>query len=104
VNVLSPGPTVTAGANDIAARAGVEDLPGLVVPQVPLARLGDPDEMAALAVFALSARRPSPRAANITSTAAWCRSGRGFTAALPLSTRPRAVICRSRLKAASSSS
>ncbi|HLZ83646.1 MAG TPA: glucose 1-dehydrogenase [Caulobacteraceae bacterium] len=55
VNVLSPGPTETPGLMNALARSGMEDamVAGLIA-QTALGRMGDPDEVAAAALFLAS--------------------------------------------------
>jgi NAD(P)-dependent dehydrogenase (short-subunit alcohol dehydrogenase family) len=55
VNVLSPGPTATPGLLRAAARSGNQDaaLAGMAG-QMPLGRLAEPEEVAAVAVFLAS--------------------------------------------------
>jgi NAD(P)-dependent dehydrogenase (short-subunit alcohol dehydrogenase family) len=55
VNVLSPGPTATPGLLNGLARSGQQDamIAGLIA-QTPLGRMGDPDEIAAVALFLAS--------------------------------------------------
>ena len=55
VNVLSPGPTATPGLLDGLARTNQQDaiVAGLIA-QTPLGRMGEPDEIAAAALFLAS--------------------------------------------------
>jgi len=55
VNVLSPGPTETPGLMNGLARSGMKDamVAGLIA-QTALGRMGDPDEVAAVALFLAS--------------------------------------------------
>ena len=55
VNVLSPGPTVTPGLMDGLARTGMgEALVAGLADQTAMGRMGDPDEIAAVALFLAS--------------------------------------------------
>jgi NAD(P)-dependent dehydrogenase (short-subunit alcohol dehydrogenase family) len=55
VNVLSPGPTATPGLINGLARTGMKDeLVGGLIAQTALGRMGDPDEIAAVALFLAS--------------------------------------------------
>jgi NAD(P)-dependent dehydrogenase (short-subunit alcohol dehydrogenase family) len=55
VNVLSPGPTATPGLMNGLARTGMKDeLVGGLIAQTALGRMGDPDEIAAVALFLAS--------------------------------------------------
>jgi NAD(P)-dependent dehydrogenase (short-subunit alcohol dehydrogenase family) len=53
VNVITPGPTATAGIEGLAAKLGqsTEDFHKLMASQLPLQRMGQPEEVAALAAF-----------------------------------------------------
>ena len=55
VNVLSPGPTETPGLMNGLARTGMQEamVAGLIA-QTALGRMGDPDEVAAVALFLAS--------------------------------------------------
>ncbi len=55
VNVLTPGPTATPGLMNGLARTGMQDqmVAGLIA-EIPLGRMGDPDETAAAALFLAS--------------------------------------------------
>jgi NAD(P)-dependent dehydrogenase (short-subunit alcohol dehydrogenase family) len=55
VNVLSPGPTATPGLMNGLAKTGMRDeLVGGLIAQTALGRMGDPDEIAAVALFLAS--------------------------------------------------
>jgi NAD(P)-dependent dehydrogenase (short-subunit alcohol dehydrogenase family) len=55
INVLSPGPTATPGLLNGLARTGMQEaLVAGLVSQIPLDRMGDPDELAAVALFLAS--------------------------------------------------
>lgn len=55
VNVLSPGPTRTPGLKALAeTEAKAEDMRAALIDAIPLGRLGDPDEIAAAALFLAS--------------------------------------------------
>jgi len=55
VNVISPGPTATPGLLNALARTGQQtDLIAGLVSQTPLLRMGEPDEIAAAALFLAS--------------------------------------------------
>jgi NAD(P)-dependent dehydrogenase (short-subunit alcohol dehydrogenase family) len=55
VNVLSPGPTATPGLLNGLARSGQQDaLAAGLIAQIPLGRMGEPDEIAAAALFLAS--------------------------------------------------
>jgi NAD(P)-dependent dehydrogenase (short-subunit alcohol dehydrogenase family) len=53
VNVITPGPIATPGIANLAARLGqsTEDFHGVLASQLPLNRMGRPEEVAALAAF-----------------------------------------------------
>lgn len=53
VNVITPGPIATPAIENLAARFGrsTEDFHGTLAAQVPLQRMGRPEEVAALAAF-----------------------------------------------------
>ncbi|MCW2934413.1 MAG: short-chain dehydrogenase/reductase, partial [Actinomycetia bacterium] len=53
VNVITPGPTATPAIEGLAARFGqrTEDFHAALASQLPLQRMGRPDEVAALAAF-----------------------------------------------------
>jgi NAD(P)-dependent dehydrogenase (short-subunit alcohol dehydrogenase family) len=55
VNVLTPGPTETPGLMNGLARTGMQEklVAGLIA-EIPLGRLGNPDETAAVALFLAS--------------------------------------------------
>lgn len=55
VNVLSPGPTRTPGLNGLAGtEQQAEDMQAALIDAIPLGRLGDPEEIAAAALFLAS--------------------------------------------------
>lgn len=55
VNTLSPGPTRTPGLNGLAGtEQQAEDMQAALTNAIPLGRLGDPDEIAAAALFLAS--------------------------------------------------
>jgi NAD(P)-dependent dehydrogenase (short-subunit alcohol dehydrogenase family) len=55
VNVLSPGPPATPGLLNGLAKTGMQEaLVAGLLSQIPLDRMGDPDEVAAVAVFLAS--------------------------------------------------
>jgi len=55
VNALSPGPTRTPGLNGLAGtEQQAEDMQAALISAIPLGRLGDPDEIAAAALFLAS--------------------------------------------------
>ncbi len=55
VNVLTPGPTETPGLMNGLARTGMQDkMVAALVGEIPLGRMGDPDETAAAALFLAS--------------------------------------------------
>ena len=55
INTLSPGPTRTPGLNGLAGTAQqAEAMQAALMNQIPLGRLGDPDEIAAAALFLAS--------------------------------------------------
>jgi NAD(P)-dependent dehydrogenase (short-subunit alcohol dehydrogenase family) len=55
VNVLTPGPTETPGLMNGLRRTGMQDqLVADLIAEVPLGRMGDPDETAAVALFLAS--------------------------------------------------
>lgn len=54
VNVLSPGPTRTPGLESLVPAAETEALMGTLAADVPLGRVGHPDEIAAAALFLAS--------------------------------------------------
>jgi NAD(P)-dependent dehydrogenase (short-subunit alcohol dehydrogenase family) len=53
VNVITPGPTATAGIEGLASKLGqsTQDLHAALASQLPLQRMGRPEEVAALAAF-----------------------------------------------------
>jgi NAD(P)-dependent dehydrogenase (short-subunit alcohol dehydrogenase family) len=52
VNALSPGPTRTPGLNGLAGtEPQAKDMQAALINAIPLGRLGDPDEIAAAALF-----------------------------------------------------
>ena len=53
VNVLTPGPTKTPGLMNVLAGTGMQDGGGLIG-DIPLGRMGDPEETAAVALFLAS--------------------------------------------------
>jgi NAD(P)-dependent dehydrogenase (short-subunit alcohol dehydrogenase family) len=54
VNVLSPGPTATPGIHGLVAEGEREQFVEMLASQVPLGRVGRPDEIAAAALFLAS--------------------------------------------------
>jgi NAD(P)-dependent dehydrogenase (short-subunit alcohol dehydrogenase family) len=53
VNVITPGPIATPGIERLAGRLGqgIDDFHGVLASQLPLQRMGRPEEVAALAAF-----------------------------------------------------
>ena len=54
VNVLSPGPTATPGLHGVAAAGGGDAFYEGMIAQIPLGRIADPDDIAAVALFLAS--------------------------------------------------
>jgi len=54
VNVLSPGPTKTPGLDGLATSGLPDDMLAGLIPQTTLGRMGDPDEIAAVALMLAS--------------------------------------------------
>jgi NAD(P)-dependent dehydrogenase (short-subunit alcohol dehydrogenase family) len=53
VNVITPGPIATPAIERVAGRLGMgtEDFHGVLAANIPLGRVGRPEEVAALAAF-----------------------------------------------------
>jgi NAD(P)-dependent dehydrogenase (short-subunit alcohol dehydrogenase family) len=54
VNVLSPGPIATPGLDGVAGAAGGDAMMAALIAQTPVGRVGQPEEVAAAAVFLAS--------------------------------------------------
>jgi NAD(P)-dependent dehydrogenase (short-subunit alcohol dehydrogenase family) len=54
VNILAPGPVATPGAQGLVEEAAREEFSNMLAAQVPLGRVGRPDEIASVALFLAS--------------------------------------------------